>query len=234
MTGTGTVLVTGSAGGLGGACATYLRQQGYSVIGWDCVESPDGSWQRVDLTSFDEVAAAAAGLPPLAGVVNCAGVSNRLSVAELSAQDFANVVGINLGGTFNLAKAVFPALQAAGGTFVGIGSVAGSAAFTNRAAYCSSKAAVIMLVKCLAIEWAQHGVRAVCVSPGFVDAGMSVQGQREGGTSSTAILDHTPFGRLVKAEEFAQTVAFVISDAASGITGSEILVDAGFDALSGF
>jgi NAD(P)-dependent dehydrogenase (short-subunit alcohol dehydrogenase family) len=231
----GVVLITGIAGGLGLACAEHLRGLGYDVLGWDAAHPEmDDMWHQVDVSNPDEVDEAVAGLPPLIAVVNCAGVSNRLSVSDLSVTEFDSILRTNTVGTYAVARSTFPALAAGGGTFVAIGSVAGSLAFRNRVAYCTSKAAVRMLVSCLAIEWAADNVRAVCISPGFVDAGMSAQGQQQGSTSSAVVLSHTPNGRLVRADEVAATVAFVISPGAGSISGSEVLVDGAFAALSGF
>jgi NAD(P)-dependent dehydrogenase (short-subunit alcohol dehydrogenase family) len=232
MTGMGSVLITGIGGGLGGECSRHLAGLGYDVIGWDA--SVGDNWQTVDVADGDAVDHAMAGLPPLVGVVHCAGVSNRLSIADLSVNEFARVMRVNAVGTFAVARASYPLLVQGAGAFVAVASVAGSAGFRNRVAYSSSKAAVIMMVKSMAIEWAPAGVRAVCISPGFVDAGMSLQGQQAGATPSDAILAHTPADRLVAVSEFASTVAFALSPAASGITGSEIVVDGGFLALGGF
>jgi NAD(P)-dependent dehydrogenase (short-subunit alcohol dehydrogenase family) len=232
----GSVLVTGVASGLGKACAEHLRSLGFTVLGWDATvpSEPDDDWTKVDVTSSVDLETASSNLPPLVGVINCAGVANRLSIDEITVEQFSQVLAVNLVGTFAVAKATLSALEAGRGTFVAIGSVAGSSGFVDRSAYSTSKAGVKMLVKSIAIEWAGRGVRALCVSPGFVNAGMSARGQVEGGTSPRAVIDHTPSRRLVEASEIATVVAFAISDAASGMTGSEIIVDAGFNALTGF
>lgn len=230
----GTVLVTGLLGGLGSACGEHLVSLGYTVLGWDAEADGSGNCARVDVTDLEAVAVAGAELPPLVGVVHCAGISDRRSIDDLTPAEFERVLSVNTTGTYAVARSALAALTAGHGTFVAIGSVAGSAGFRNRIAYSASKAAVAMMVKSMAIEWAERGVRAICISPGFVDAGMSIRGQRAGQTSNSAILDHTPSGRLVSAGEVATAVAFAISGAAAGITGAEIAVDGGFLALGGF
>jgi len=230
------VLITGAASGIGAACAARLLADGYAVVGWDlrAGDDPRIRWHELDVRDASAVGTAAAALPALDGAVTCAGLANREAAVDIAPATFSRLLDVNVDGTFLVAQAAYPALAAGGGTLVTMGSVAGRLAFTDRVAYCASKAAVSMLTRCLAIEWGPHGVRAVCVCPGFVDVGMAAQGIADDAALGRAVLGHTPAGRLTSPAEVAGTVAFVLSDAASGITGSDIYVDGGFAALGGF
>jgi len=233
-----TALVTGAASGIGAACSLALLNAGYTVIGWDKNTSgfPDGVSRTaaVDVANFDEVALAAKDLPPLAAVVTCAGVSLRASAVDTTAEAWNNLIGINLTGTFNTAVACHDQLKEAQGTLITIGSICATAAFRDRTAYCSSKAAVVMLTRCLAAEWAPEGIRALTVSPGFTRTPMMQDGLDAGLTKIDAILGHTPMNRLIEPEEIADMVVTLIGKEARGMTGSNVLVDAGFDSLTGF
>lgn len=116
-----TILVTGAATGLGSACVDRLSAEGYAVLGWDMRGA--GAIARVDVSAFDEVSTAAAALPPLAGVVHCAGLTSRDSIMGSDPEEWARVIAVNLLGTFNVAHATYPLLLAARGTFVALGSV---------------------------------------------------------------------------------------------------------------
>jgi NAD(P)-dependent dehydrogenase (short-subunit alcohol dehydrogenase family) len=230
-----TVLVTGASSGLGQACAERMLDKGINVIGWDLRpgDDPRIEWHEVDVSAAESIATAAAFLRPLAGVVTCAGLANRDAANSIEPATFAKLMAVNINGTFLVAQATFDHLVAGAGVLVTIGSVAGREAFNHRVAYCTSKAAVVMLTRCLAIEWAPHGVRAVCICPGFVDVGMAAHGIEGGGNDRMRIVEHTPMGRLTGAGEVASALMFVLSEASSGITGSELYVDGGFAALGG-
>lgn len=221
-----TVLVTGAATGLGRACADRLSAEGYAVVGWD-VRGVDSN-ARVDVSAFDDVSTAAALLPPLVGVVHCAGVTSRESIMDSDPEEWARVIAVNLLGTFHVARAAYPLLRGARGTFVAVGSVQGTSGFRNRSAYGASKAAVVSLVRSMAVEWGQSGVRAVCVSPGYTTFGMS-----SGTRMPPEVYRRIPSGELVGVSEVTEVVAFLLSPRAGALTGIEIPVDNGFTAFSG-
>src|SRR5579875_448980 len=232
-----TVLVTGAAGGIGGAIAGRFLDEGWRVIGWDRRPGDDDrlDWAQVDVGDWGSVARVAARLPDLGGVVTCAGIGLRDSAIETSAQDWAETIRVNLSGTFYTARAAFPSLARAGGTLVTIASVAGTTVFRNRAPYCASKAGVLMLTRCLAVEWASAGIRCVALSPGFTRTPHVQRGVDEGKTDLGQVIAHTPQSRLVEPVELAAVTWRLVADREfAAVTGSNVLVDAGFDALSGF
>lgn len=225
-----TFLVTGGANGLGFLISQELRNRGHSVIVWDraATDHEGDALVSVDVRDPDEVALAAESLPSLLhGVVTCAGVASRESILELTPSEWSHVIDVNLHGTFHVAQACFSRLRETRGTLITLGSVAGSLAISNRSAYCASKAAVAMLMRCLALEWGPHGVRAVSLAPGFTDAGMSAQGIDSGGTDADSVRQRTPLREFVPATQVATLAADILEKRWSAITGTEIVIDGG-------
>jgi NAD(P)-dependent dehydrogenase (short-subunit alcohol dehydrogenase family) len=232
----GTVLVTGAAGAIGGACVDRLLAEGFAVHGWDLAPgaSPDVAWHAVDVTDWDAVHRAAAAVDTLAAVIHCVADGSREPALSLSRERWARIVDVNINGSFYVARATHDALSRGNGALVNLTSVVGRVGFRNRAPYGATKAAMAHLTRSLAIEWASDGIRVFAVAPGFVDtAGMRL-GIEEGATSLDAILGHTPQRRLLEKAEIAEAIVRLIGPEFRGLTGSEILLDAGFDALSGF
>lgn len=232
----GTCLVVGAAGGLGMAIATRFLDEGWSVHGWDVRPVPDPrvTASLVDLTDRASLEAHAAVLPPLTAVVNSSGRSSRTPALELEPEELSAILDVNLVGAFALSRAILPALEAGGGTLVHLASVGGHLGFRNRLAYDTSKAALLAMVRHLAIEWTPRGVRVISVSPGFVRTGMAEQGIAEGRTRLADIIDHAPSGRMVEPQEVAGAILRLVGSEFSAMTGSDILLDGGFAALSGF
>lgn len=225
-----TFLVTGGASGLGLLISEELRNRDHSVIVWDRAAPDEGApgLVSVDVRDPDQVSAAAESLPALLnGVVTCAGIASRESIVDLTPNEWSRVIDVNLNGTFHVAQSCFSRLAEAQGTFITLGSVAGSLAIGNRSAYCVSKAAVAMLTRCLALEWGPQGVRAVSLAPGFTDSGMSAQGIEQGRTNADAVRQRTPLRELVPATQIATLAADILEQRWSAITGTEIVIDGG-------
>lgn len=231
-----TCLVTGAAGGLGMAICERFLHEGWTVHGWDIASIPDPRVvaSTVDITDWTAVGAAATTLPPLAAVVNSCGRASRTPAIDMDPAELAEVLAVNLTGAFALSRAVLPALERAGGTLVHIASIGGHLGFRDRLAYDTSKSGLLAMVRHLGIEWAPRGVRVISVSPGFVRTGMAEQGIAQGRTRLSDIIDHAPSGRLVEPDEVARAVVRLVGPDFTGMTGSDLLVDGGFAALSGF
>lgn len=232
----GTCLVVGAAGGLGQAIAAGFLDAGWAVHGWDVAPIADGrvAASRVDITDGPALAAAAADLPPLGAVINSCGLASRTPAADMDPAELAAVLGVNLVGAFGVSRATLPALRRGGGTLVHLASVGGHLGFRNRLAYDTSKAGLLAMVRHLGIEWGPLGVRVVSVSPGFVRTGMAERGIEQGLTRLSDIVDHSPSGRMVEPAEVVDAVVRLVGPEFAGMTGSDLLIDGGFAALSGF
>ena len=230
-------MVTGAAGAIGSAVAARYAEAGYVVHGWDLTPGTDDRvrWSRLSLTDWPAMRDAAAASGEIDVVVNLAAAGGgREAALDTPPEAWAAAIDLTLNGSFYLARAVFPGLAAAGGgTLVNIASVAASSGFRDRAPYCTGKAGLLALTRCLAIEWAEHGVRVLAVSPGFSDTPGMHRGIAEGRSNLDAILAHTPQRRLITVEELAAAVYRLSQPEFRALTGSEVLLDGGFVALGG-
>jgi NAD(P)-dependent dehydrogenase (short-subunit alcohol dehydrogenase family) len=225
-----TVLVTGASGGIGRLLAKRLRERGFLVIGWDMKPDSECDPLPVDVGNWESVQRAAESLPDCLGaVVNCAGAGLRGAFVNTSMADFDSLMRVNVTGTAHVAAVTHSRLTG-GGAFVAVGSVAAQVPMADRSAYCASKAAVAMLSRCLASEWAADGIQVVCVNPGFMDVGMAASSSSSGETSLVDVLARTPTGRLVPADQLLDVFELLVSGKMRGIAGSEITVDEGFTA----
>jgi len=237
-------LVTGGASGIGRAVALQLAANGASVLVADLsleaaeavvaeVAAAGGTARalRTDVTDADDVAAmvaAAAELGPLRIAVNNAGIAGPSApLAEYPTDGWQRVVDVNLTSVFTCLRAELPALAAAGGgAVVNTASILGSVGFAGSAAYVSAKHAVVGLTKTAALEGAAQGVRVNAVGPGFVRTPLLALDE----ATEAHLTGLHPLGRLGTSEEVASLVTFLVSDAASFITGSYHLVDGGYTA----
>lgn len=164
-------------------------------------------------------------------LLNNAGIAMNKPTLELSAADWRRAIDINLNGVFYCAQAAGRRMVAqGGGVILNTASMYGLAAAPERAAYCSSKAAVVMLTKVLAIEWAKANVRVNAIAPGYVQTALVDQLVRDGRMDIDALTARTPSGRMAQPEEIAAIALFLASDTASFINGQAIVVDGGWTA----
>ncbi|MBV8775869.1 MAG: SDR family oxidoreductase [Alphaproteobacteria bacterium] len=153
-------------------------------------------------------------------------------VTETPLAEWQMVVDINLTGTFLLSKAVLPHMIAGGGgSIVFIASQLGRVGSAGRAAYCATKGALIQLAKVIAIDHAGQNVRCNALSPGAVETQRTLRRYNSFEAANRTLGAKHLTKRLGKPEELAQAAVFLASDAASFVTGSDLLVDGGYTAI---
>lgn len=236
------VVVTGGASGIGAACCAVLARHGWRVIVADIAAEAgralaariDGRFVAIDVGDADAVDAAAGRIEdefgPVAGLVNSAGVLQPpVSPEELPLDIWDRVVHIDQRGTYVAALAFGRRMAARGdgGAIVNIASVAGSRSMPLHS-YAPAKAAVISMTACLAAAWGRAGVRVNAVSPGYTLT-PALKVEIEAGRRDTSRLtDNAALNRLAAPEEIAEAVAFLLSPAASAISGIDLPVDCGW------
>lgn len=240
-------LVTGGGTGIGAAIARRLARDEYDVVVTGRRSGPieevaaeiGGLAVVADTGVSDDagraVAVAVERFGGLDALVCNAGIGNDGTLRTLDPAAWDEVLRTNLTGAFLVARAAIEHLAARRGSIVTISSAAGLRASAGSLAYCASKAGLVMLTQCLAVDHGPEGVRVNCVAPGWVrtpmaDAEMTVLGKRRGTDRQEAYDACTadvPLRRAASAEEVAATVAWLVSDGASYVNGAILPVDGG-------
>jgi len=246
-TSTPSVLVTGGGTGIGAAIARRLASEGFSVCVSGRREAPlrevadEIGGLAVGADAADPaqarraVEAAAERFGRLDALVCNAGTGASGTVTEQTLERFNRVIATNLTGVFLSCQAALPYLLKTRGSVVTIGSLAGLRAGPASAAYCASKAALIMLTQCIAVDYGSRGVRANCVCPGWIgtpmaDGEMDDLAQRRGtdrdGAWALAVAE-VPAGRAGRPEEVADAVRWLVAPGAGYVNGAVITIDGG-------
>jgi NAD(P)-dependent dehydrogenase (short-subunit alcohol dehydrogenase family) len=206
--------------------ASLIRDRGQHAIAVPC-----------DVSSEDAVNAAAAhvlaAFPAVHVLVNgAAGHDPDGTVLELSLADWNRVMAVNVGGAFLVSRAFLAAMIAAGGgSIIHIASQMGSVAAPRRAVYCTSKGALIQFAKAMATDHAAQNIRVNTLSPGAVETGRMVFRFGDMETARRLSGPKHLLGRLGQPEEIADAAVFLASDASRFMTGADLLVDGGYNAI---
>jgi len=226
------VVITGGAKGIGRACATRFADGGWKVLIADLdISNTTGTAFACDVSNQEDVRLLTEwvdsyGVPT--AVIHSAGISHpMLEPDELTAKEFRHVVDVNLTGTFLICRAFAARMRRAGGSLVNIGSMTATNVLRLHG-YAPSKAAVLQLTKQLAREWGGDGIRVNAISPGYVLTEPLVMAFASGQRSEAKLRSATLQDRILEPSEIAETAWFLCSAAARGITGQNIIVDAGF------
>jgi NAD(P)-dependent dehydrogenase (short-subunit alcohol dehydrogenase family) len=242
-------LITGGGSGIGLATARALGAECARVVVAGLPDSPleaavrelhldgiDALTVETDVRDPDDarraVSAALDAFGRLDVLVNCAGTSAVSEVATMSEADWDRVFDTNVRGVFLMTRAALPALIAAGdAAIVNVASQLAFSAVAGFSAYCASKAAVVHLTRCLALELLPSGVRVNCVCPGAVDTPLLQRAFPDGIGPQGTLADLTaahPIGRLGEPEEIAAAIRFLVSAESSFVVGAALVADGGY------
>ena len=236
-------LVTGGASGIGEATCRVLTAAGASLIILDldrpraealAATLPGSSVAVRDITSEQQVKELFAAMPSLDILVNNAGVGMVGSVEETSLEEFQRLMRVNVEGPFLITRYALPLLLASHGSIVNIGSVAGLVGVKRRFAYCTSKGAVVMMTRQLALDYPTR-IRVNCICPGtvqtpFVEAYLEKYHKHEKEKVRAELNKRQPIGRLGRPEEIAHMVLYLCSEEAEFVNGSVQTIDGGWTA----
>ena len=243
-------IITGGAQGIGEACARRLAQDGAAVALWDMADAA-GEALAQELRSAGAracychcnvahkanvdaaLAHTLAQFGRLDGLINNAGIFKAAPFLDITESDWDAVIAVNLKGSFLVGQAVARELvhsrsqRAHAGAIVNMSSVNGQLAIPSIASYNASKGAINQLTRVMALSLADDGVRVNAVAPGTIATELAKNAVLTSEEARLRILSRTPMKRLGEPAEIANVCAFLLSDAASYMTGEIVVVDGG-------
>ncbi|CAN5134492.1 SDR family NAD(P)-dependent oxidoreductase [soil metagenome] len=237
-----TAIITGGASGLGLATTEKFVKNHIRtiIIGrneenmQEVTKSLGGlcSYKIFDLTNLKGIPQLAAELAeefgPIDILVNNAGVNQKKPFVEVTDEDFQTVILTNLTSVFALSREVAKQmLKEKSGCIINISSMAAQYGIPYVIAYTAAKTAIEGMTKAMAVELSPEGIRVNCVAPGFIDTNMSAKALDNDPERKQKVLSRTPMGKLGAAEDVAEAIFYLASDAAKYVTGVVLPVDGG-------
>ncbi|MGO9802939.1 MAG: acetoacetyl-CoA reductase [Steroidobacteraceae bacterium] len=231
-------VVTGGVTGIGAATCRALQQAGYQVAATfvgDVAAArllreqsaiPAFQWNVADFDACQSgVAEIVRSLGPVDVLVNNAGITRDASLHKMTREQWREVVDVNLGGCFNMCRAVIGPMRERGfGRIVNVSSVNGLAGQFGQTNYAATKAGIIGFTKALALESAAHGITVNVVAPGYTDTAMVAAVRPD---VRERIIASVPLRRLARPEEIAAAIVYLVSDAAAFVTGETLSINGG-------
>ncbi len=242
------VIVTGASQGIGEACVRRLVQDGAAVALWDVADGPGRAlaaslaaggaavaYEHCNVADKAEVDAALAAtlarFGHVDGLVNNAGIFRAAPFLDIAEADWDAVIAVNLKGSFLVGQAVARHMVTRPGerrgAIVNMSSVNGTLAIPSIASYNASKGAINQLTLVMALSLAGQGVRVNAVAPGAIATELAMNAVLTSDEAKLRIMSRTPMKRLGEPSEIADVCAFLLSDAASYMTGEIVVVDGG-------
>lgn len=227
----GQIIVTGGSKGIGAAIAADLTRRGFDVVSLSRSGSAaHGRALACDVTDEAAVAASVAAVAangPIIGLVNNAGVHEATPADKLSTAAFEKTLKLNTTAVFVACREVQPHLVAAGGgLIVNIGSFFEMLGVVDNLAYCASKAAIGAITRCLATEWARHGIRVLDIAPGYIETDLNREFLGKERVKAW-LAKRIPVGRPGRADEVARLVGALYAEDIPFLTGETIVIDGG-------
>jgi NAD(P)-dependent dehydrogenase (short-subunit alcohol dehydrogenase family) len=241
------ILVTGAAGGVGRAVVMKLARLGARVCATDIAESVAALAQSTagevitiagNVTSSDDIDRVCGFAEDKLGGIDClvsnAGFIISKSVVETTEEEWDEVLSVNAKAFFLFSKRVLPGMIArGGGSIIATGSISSVVGLPAQAAYCASKGALLQLVRQMAIDYADRGIRVNAVGPGSVDTSFLqkyLEGLENPAAGAADIKRAHPLGRWAEPEEVADAIVFLAGPTSSFVTGHILMVDGGYSA----
>lgn len=241
-----TVMVTGAAAGIGFCLAKAFAEQGAKVFMIDlnqaalteatqALQAYNVQGYAANVTDDDAVRAAFEACEKSFGLVdvlfNNAGISLNKPSLEIAMSEWRRCVDINLSSLFLCSQEAAKHMQQqGGGVIINTASIWGLSTSAERTAYCTTKAGVVSMTKCLAAEWGSLGIRVLAIGPGYTRTALVEKLQQQNTLDVADLERRTPLGRLAEPEEIAALALFLASDAAKFMTGQTYLIDGGWEA----